>query len=78
MISFIYVYDLEYRSRYYEPPLSYTTRTKYLNSFDSPLTSSAYSYSKYDTDNDLNNALPTRYLTSSSSSRYSLYSTYRH
>ncbi|CAF4679418.1 unnamed protein product, partial [Rotaria magnacalcarata] len=74
------VSDLEYRTRYYESTLPVATRahSKYINSYDLPLTNSTYSYSKYDDDNDFDSILPSRYLTSSLGGRYGTYSIYRH
>ncbi|CAF4130493.1 unnamed protein product, partial [Rotaria magnacalcarata] len=70
----------KYRTRYYESTLPVATRahSKYINSYDLPLTNSTYSYSKYDDDNDFDSILPSRYLTSSLGGRYGTYSIYRH
>ncbi|CAF0875492.1 unnamed protein product [Rotaria sp. Silwood1] len=69
-----------YRTRFYDSSLGIPTRfrTKYINNYDLPLSSSTYSYSKYDNDSDFDSILPSRYLSASLRSRYGSYSTYRH
>ncbi|CAF1245936.1 unnamed protein product [Rotaria sp. Silwood1] len=53
-------------------------RTTYTNTYDLPDSSLTYSYSKYNHEADFDYALPSRYLSSSSSSRYGSSYTYRY
>ncbi|CAF2669891.1 unnamed protein product [Rotaria sp. Silwood2] len=80
IISSTVVCYLGYRTRYYDSSLGIPTRSrsKYINNYDLPISSSTYSYSKYDSDSDFDTILPSRYLSASLSSRYGTYSTYRH
>jgi hypothetical protein len=79
IILFIIIHYLGYRTRHYESPsrsLTTRSRAKYTNIYDLPMSSSAYSYSKYDSDSDFDHILPSRYLSAPLSGRYSTYSNY--
>jgi hypothetical protein len=80
IILFTSIHSLGYRTRHYESPRIPTRSrlTKYINNYDLPTTTSTYSYPKYDSDSDFDNILPSRYISSSLSSRYGAYSTYRY
>ncbi|CAF1035469.1 unnamed protein product [Adineta steineri] len=53
------------------PPRS---RSTYTHTYDIPRTNSIYNYTKYNHDSDLDYIVPSRYLSSASSSRYGSYS----
>ena len=66
-----------YRSRHYDSSrLPTRSRPTYTTSYDLPISTSTYNYSKYDNDYDYDNILPSRYLSSALSSRYNTYSNY--
>jgi hypothetical protein len=72
-----FLFDLEYRPHYFDTSIRLPTRTRstLTSTYTLPRSNSIYNYSKYNSDTDWDYLLPTRYLSSASSSRYS---TYRH
>ncbi|UJR38347.1 hypothetical protein I4U23_031017 [Adineta vaga] len=70
-----------YRTRHLDVSsrLPTRTRTTYTNSYELPLSTSAYSSSKYDSDSDMEHVLPLRYLgVTNLVGRYGNYSSYRY
>ncbi|CAF1337440.1 unnamed protein product [Adineta steineri] len=69
-----------YRTRHYDVPTRHAsrTRTTYTNSYELPISTSAYSCTKYDSDSDLEHVIPSKYLGSNLIGRYGTYSSYRY
>ncbi len=78
IILSILICYLGYRTRHYDSSsrLPSRSRTTYTNISDLPISTSAYSYSKYDSDSDFDHILPSRYISATLSSRYGIYSNY--